>query len=337
MRKQTIVTLLVFDLVVLWAVALVIIDVLGIDIFSLLGNWQMSLRLVFTLLSLAVTLMVLLMVGWFLLDEYNKRQLNVTLRQILDNKPIHYSSETEIGQNLHRLSSKMKHVTASLQKTENAYIEHSEDIVKQERRRIARDLHDTVSQELFASSMILSGLAHSAPDLTTKQLQEQLHTVEGIVNDAQNDLRILLLHLRPTELEGKSLSQGLHMILKELTDKANIQVIYKEDVTCIPKHIEENLFRIAQEFISNTLKHAKANRLEVYLMQSESDLQLKMLDDGQGFDIDAARELSYGLKNIEDRVEDIAGILTLLSAKGQGVSMDIRVPVMEGEKDDRED
>ena len=118
------------------------------------------------------------------------------------------------------------------------------------------------------------------------------------------------------------------MIFKELTDKSDIEVVYRENISKIPKSMEDNLFRIAQEFISNTLKHAKASRLEVYLNQSSNEVQLKMVDDGVGFDMDDVRELSYGLKNIEDRVDDLAGSVNLLSQKGKGVSMDIRLPVV---------
>lgn len=330
MKKRTFLTLLILDFVVLCSIATVLVTSLGIDIRVILLDWKLTMRLSVTLLSLSVTIMVLLVIGWLLLDEWSKLQLNKTLRRILENKPIHFSKETEIGENVNLLSTKMRHLTENLQKTENSYIENSEVIVKQERRRIARDLHDTVSQELFASSMILSGLVHNVPQLSSQQIQEQLGLLEGIINDAQNDLRVLLLHLRPTELEGKTLSQGLEMILKELTDKANMEVIYRDEVEQLPKVIEVNLFRIAQEFISNTLKHAKASLLEVYLTQNENAVQLKMIDNGRGFDLDANRELSYGLKNMEDRVEDMAGTMTLLSAENKGVSMTIRIPLVEG-------
>ncbi|MGV3082252.1 sensor histidine kinase, partial [Streptococcus dysgalactiae] len=130
------------------------------------------------------------------------------------------------------------------------------------------------------------------------------------------------------------LSEGLHMILKELTDKSNIEVIYKENIGELPRAMEDNLFRIAQEFISNTLKHAKASRIEVYLNQTPSELQLKMLDNGIGFDMDEVRDLSYGLKNIEDRVDDLAGTMHLISQKGKGVSMDIRLPIVRGDDDE---
>lgn len=105
----------------------------------------------------------------------------------------------------------------------------------------------------------------------------------------------------------------------------------------MPKKIEDNVFRIAQEFISNTLKHAKASRLEVYLNQTATEFQLKMVDNGVGFDMDANRELSYGLNNIEERVDDMAGTLTLLSQKGKGVSMDIRLPLVGGKSEEKND
>lgn len=332
MKKQTILLIFLFDITVLVTVSVVLFNILGLPIDVLTSNWKLGLRLLFTLLSLSVSLMVFLISGWFLLDEYSKRQVNRDLQRILENRAVHHDMDTNLGQNLNRLSIKMRHLTASLQKTENAYIETSEDIVKRERRRIARDLHDTVSQELFASSMMLSGLIQTVPQLTVTQLQDQLTAVERVINDAQKDLRVLLLHLRPTELEGKTLSEGLQMILRELTDKANIQVTYQENLGQLPRTIEENLFRIAQEFISNTLKHANAKHLEVYAYQTDADVELKMLDDGRGFDIDASRELSYGIKNIQDRVEDMAGTVQMLSSEGKGVSMTIKIPLMKGEE-----
>lgn len=228
----------------------------------------------------------------------------------------------------------MSHLTQKLQRTENTYIQNNQEIVKQERKRIARDLHDTVSQELFASSMILSGLSMSLENLDQKELQNQILTVEKMLQNTQNDLRILLLHLRPTELDQRSLSEGLELILKELTDKSNICVTYQNNSQRIPKPIEDNLFRIAQEFISNTLKHADASQLEVYIQQTKNELQLKMIDNGKGFDMDKVQDLSYGLKNIEDRVDDMAGTVDFLSQIGKGVVMTVRLPLIKGENDD---
>ena len=95
-------------------------------------------------------------------------------------------------------------------------MQNEEEIVERERRRIARDLHDTVSQELFAANMILSGVASQDQVLQLPKVGQQLKGVTEILNTAQNDLRILLLHLRPTELEGRNLVEGLQVIFRSL-------------------------------------------------------------------------------------------------------------------------
>lgn len=316
------------------SIVFVIINSLNLDLKSLLADWLVLEQFILSLLAAFISLTFLLLLVWMILDDNSKRHLNQNLKRILLNQAITQEDDTELGKNVNRLSRKMQQLTNNLQKTENTYIASSQEIVKKERKRIARDLHDTVSQELFASSMILSGVSHNLDQLEKKQLQTQLLAIEDMLNNAQNDLRVLLLHLRPTELEGKTLSEGLAMILRELTDKSNIEVVYKEDIGELPKTIESNFFRIAQEFISNTLKHAKASCLEVYLYQTSSKVQLKMIDDGIGFDMDVVRDLSYGLKNIEDRVNDLAGTVKFLSAENKGVVMDIHVPIMKGDADE---
>ncbi|MEY8701404.1 sensor histidine kinase [Streptococcus ferus] len=331
MKKHIIALIFLYATVTIFSISYVIVTSLNLDLPRLLSNWQVLNQFLFSLLSTLVSLTFLLILVWMILDDNSKRHLNQNIRRILDNKPITHQDNTELGKNVMRLSHKMQQLTNSLQNTDNAYLENRQEIIKKERKRIARDLHDTVSQELFASSMILSGVSHNLDQLEKNQLQTQLLAVEEMLMNAQNDLRILLLHLRPTELEGRTLSEGLSMILKELVDKSNIKVTYREDIGSLPKTIESHFFRIAQEFISNTLKHAKAKHLEVYLYQRENEVAFKMIDDGLGFDMDTVRELSYGLKNIEDRVNDLAGTVTFISAPNQGVVMDIHVPILEGE------
>ena len=331
MKKHIIALIFLYATVTIFSISYVIVTSLNLDLPRLLSNWQVLNQFLFSLLSTLVSLTFLLILVWMILDDNSKRHLNQNIRRILDNKPITHQDNTELGKNVMRLSHKMQQLTNSLQNTDNAYLENRQEIIKKERKRIARDLHDTVSQELFASSMILSWVSHNLDQLEKNQLQTQLLAVEEMLMNAQNDLRILLLHLRPTELEGRTLSEGLSMILKELVDKSNIKVTYREDIGSLPKTIESHFFRIAQEFISNTLKHAKAKHLEVYLYQRENEVAFKMIDDGLGFDMDTVRELSYGLKNIEDRVNDLAGTVTFISAPNQGVVMDIHVPILEGE------
>lgn len=322
--------------VIIFAICFVIIDSLGVNLAHLYQTSRLWLieQLIFSIFFLSLAVTILLLLTWFLLDDNSKRQINHNLRRILNNQSINVTDDgTEISTNIQRLSKKMNLMTASLQSKENSRILKSQEIVKQERKRIARDLHDTVSQDLFAASMVLSGIAQNVSQLDVDQVGSQLLAVEEMLQHAQNDLRILLLHLRPVELENKTLSEGFKMILKELTDKSDIEVVYHESILTLPKKIEDNIFRIGQEFISNTLKHSQASRLEVYLNQTENELQLKMIDNGIGFDMDSVYDLSYGLKNIEDRVEDLAGNLQLLSQPGKGVAMDIRLPLVNQSED----
>ncbi|HEN3163445.1 TPA: sensor histidine kinase [Streptococcus agalactiae] len=322
--------------VIIFAICFVIIDSLGVNLVHLYQTSRLWLieQLIFSIFFLSLAVTILLLLTWFLLDDNSKRQINHNLRRILNNQSINVTDDgTEISTNIQRLSKKMNLMTASLQSKENSRILKSQEIVKQERKRIARDLHDTISQDLFAASMVLSGIAQNVSQLDVDQVGSQLLAVEEMLQHAQNDLRILLLHLRPVELENKTLSEGFKMILKELTDKSDIEVVYHESILTLPKKIEDNIFRIGQEFISNTLKHSQASRLEVYLNQTENELQLKMIDNGIGFDMDSVYDLSYGLKNIEDRVEDLAGNLQLLSQPGKGVAMDIRLPLVNQSED----
>lgn len=322
--------------VIIFAICFVIIDSLGVNLVHLYQTSRLWLieQLIFSIFFLSLAVTILLLLTWFLLDDNSKRQINHNLRRILNNQSINVTDDgTEISTNIQRLSKKMNLMTASLQSKENSRILKSQEIVKQERKRIARNLHDTVSQDLFAASMVLSGIAQNVSQLDVDQVGSQLLAVEEMLQHAQNDLRILLLHLRPVELENKTLSEGFKMILKELTDKSDIEVVYHESILTLPKKIEDNIFRIGQEFISNTLKHSQASRLEVYLNQTENELQLKMIDNGIGFDMDSVYDLSYGLKNIEDRVEDLAGNLQLLSQPGKGVAMDIRLPLVNQSED----
>ena len=242
----------------------------------------------------------------------------------------------ELNQQLDLLDSKLLRLEENLQKSENRVMRNEEEIVEIERKRIARDLHDTVSQELFAANMILSGVATQALELEKNQIQQQLNGVSDILGTAQNDLRVLLLHLRPTELEGKSLVEGMEMIFRELKEKSNLAVVFHHNDVSIPKEMEEHLFRIVQEIVSNTLKHARAQQMDVFLQQEGKQLHLRMVDDGIGFEQEKLERLSYGLKNIQERVEDMAGTIKIRTSPQKGVAVDIRVPLLVKDKNEKE-
>ena len=215
-------------------------------------------------------------------------------------------------------------------KSENRALQNEETVIEKERKRIARDLHDTVSQELFAANIILSGVTGQVEHLDKDTLSKQLSGVSGILNTAQRDLRILLLHLRPTELEGKKLVEGLNLILKEPSDKVILRWVFIM-MFKITETNWEHIFRIAQEIISNALRHANANHLDVYLYQTQNELQLKMTDDGIGFEPISSDELSYGLKNMEERVNDMEERTDFNSSEARSSDWYSVMPLLKGD------
>ena len=142
-----------------------------------------------------------------------------------------------------------------------------------------------MSQQLFAATMMLSALSEVAQkQADNAQMLQSLTTVERVLNEAQSEMRALLLHLRPVNLEGKSLRDGIIQLLNELKTKIAIQITWDIDSITLPSGIEDNLFRIVQELLSNTLRHAKAQEIEVYLKQLGQSVLLKVIDDGTGLD-----------------------------------------------------
>lgn len=327
-------------LLLAWYATLIILVVLS-AVFPLLppslldaAVWVSTEQFIFTILLLIVVLTFFLVVLVQSVSIVATQGIRQKIRSIIQNKTIRTSSEED--QLLLQLSEKVRNLTHQVQLIDNQDLVKKEEIVEGERRRIARDLHDTVSQELFASSMILSGLSSSLETLQAETLQEQLTIVKDTIETAQRDLRILLLHLRPSELDGKDLVEGFEMILREVSDKSTIEVHFHHEVETLPTAIEEHLFRIAQEIISNTLRHSKARHLDVYLLQSEYEVQLKMTDDGVGFIKSDEQEVSYGLQNIQERVEDMAGTLKIRTAPNKGVAIDIRIPLLKGKEHEQD-
>lgn len=203
--------------------------------------------------------------------------------------------------------------------------ESKEEILENERHRIARELHDSVSQQLFAAMMMLSALNEQSATLPEK-IQKALKLIESIINESQSEMRALLLHLRPVKLEGKTLRKGIEQLLTELQTKVQINLKWEiSPIDTIPG-VEDHLFRIIQELLSNTLRHAKAKTLEVHLLQNEQDINLRVFDDGVGFDTKVKKSGNYGLMNIRERVSGLGGTCKIISFPKQGTIIDIRIP-----------
>lgn len=213
-----------------------------------------------------------------------------------------------------------------------------EDILMNERQRLARELHDSVSQQLFAATMMLSAVNETVDEANLPPaIVKQLHLIEKTINESQSEMRALLLHLRPVLLEGKSLQQGIEGLLRELQSKVPLKMTWKIDPIVFPTALENHLFRVVQELISNTMRHAQAHHLNVYFKQVQNIAILRVVDDGKGFEVtDFSANLgSYGLQNVQERINEIGGSLKIISFPKQGTSVEMKIPIVEeGETDD---
>ncbi|MCR2820879.1 sensor histidine kinase [Lederbergia panacisoli] len=242
----------------------------------------------------------------------------------------HHDDFLIIWHRIEGISRRLKEQAIVQQKLANEKVEWNnqlkEEVLTKERNRLARELHDSVSQQLFAATMLLSAINQN-PNPTSETAVKQRKLVEGIINQAQTEMRALLLHLRPIQLEGKSLKSGIEELLSELTSKLPLEVIWNiQDVT-LDKGVEDHLFRIVQEAVSNTLRHAKASLLEVNLKQINQVVFLKVMDNGQGFDVENAKSGSYGLTNIKERAAEIGGSVKLISILGKGSNIEVKIPI----------
>lgn len=255
---------------------------------------------------------------------------NIFLHMFSEETPVQISQA--IDQEILKLHEKMMLISeeaASAQQVSAVSNEAREEILETERHRIARELHDSVSQQLFASAMLLSTV-ETQEEQFPEPLQAQIHLISSIIDDAQSEMRALLLHLRPIKLDGKSLKKGIEQLLDELKSKLPIVITHEiEDIT-LTEVIEDHIFRIVQELLSNVLRHSQADELEVYLKETENFYQLRFIDDGRGFDMNEKSSSGFGLRNIRERIEGLGGNVRIISFPDQGTSVELRIPLITG-------
>lgn len=244
-----------------------------------------------------------------------------------------------LAERLARISGKWQEQVTSLQRlsTNNAELAEKARVsaIMEERQRLARDLHDAVSQQLFAISMTSTALGRTL-EKDLEKAKRQVSLIEEMASVAQSEMRALLMHLRPVHLEGKPFVVALRELLQELSTKMQIAIQWETDESIrLAKGVEDQLFRIAQEVISNTLRHSRADLLEMKLLRSIDGVRLTFRDNGVGFDLQEKKHSSYGLVSMQERVNDIGGFINIVTAPGKGTKIEIRVPVPMEEEEEK--
>lgn len=242
-----------------------------------------------------------------------------------------YEQTAALSERLEKLSLEVQQLGS---KPQFLGTETKEQVIQEERRRIARELHDSVSQQLFAAMMMISALNERADKFDEKE-QKQLMMIEHVLSQAQSEMRALLLHLRPISLESKSLKSGIEGLLIELQTKVQMKIHWDIEDVKLPEGVEDHLFRIAQELLSNTLRHSHATTLEVYLRQLDSTVLFKIEDNGVGFNSEEILPGSYGINNMKERVQGLGGQVRIVSFPNQGTTIEIKIPLSRHMEDEQ--
>jgi NarL family two-component system sensor histidine kinase LiaS len=193
-----------------------------------------------------------------------------------------------------------------------------------ERNRLARDLHDSVKQQVFAAAMKL-GAARELIDQDSREARRRLDEAEGLVRQAQNELTAIIRELHPGTLE----SNGLVVALKELVAEwsrlnkisANVHI---SDEYNLPKEIERPLFRVIQEALSNIARHSQASQIGLEMVCEHKELLIRLSDNGKGFDVAVAEGRGVGLRSMRERVEALGGDFSVSSNPGDGTRVTVR-------------
>jgi signal transduction histidine kinase len=279
-------------------------------------------------LALIGTLGILYMVGSFTrpIAELTRTTHDIARTGNLQ-KTSMTSSHDEVGQ----LSQSFDNMIERLQATEGR-VAHA---AAEERTRLARDLHDAVSQTLFSASII----AEVLPKIWEKNQDEgrkRLEEVRQLTKGALAEMRMLLFELRPSALAEAELGYLVRQLAEGFTGRLRIPVIGTIQKECVlPPDIKVALYRIAQEALNNIAKHAGATEVRIDLTCSccSDAVEMYIADNGRGFDSSAAHPDSLGLGIMQDRARDIGASISIKSAVGSGTVIKLNWPAKKPEED----
>jgi signal transduction histidine kinase len=202
------------------------------------------------------------------------------------------------------------------------------DAHEDERKRVARELHDGIGQSLQSVKLRLKMLeSHIEKGGAVKR--EDLSELTADVSQSIEEIRAVAMDLRPSFLENTDFSDAVHWHAVKMQEQAGVAInVYLEGLITVNPGAKENLYRIYQEALSNALKHSEASAIHVMLSSKNSSLLLEISDDGKGFNPARPdkKEAGIGLSTIKERVELLGGILRIKSSDANGTVISIEVP-----------
>lgn len=217
-----------------------------------------------------------------------------------------------------------------------------EDVVRktieaqeEERRRVATEIHDGVTQQLVSIWYRLQACGRTLRD-DPDRAEEELGRALELVDEAFAEARVAIFDLRPSILDDLGLAPSVRaLVLRHLDEEVGVQLDVEDGVS-LPPHYEVAVYRIAQEAVTNIRKHAMAEHVRVALRDEGSHILLRVEDDGRGFEVPTrqadALATAFGLSGVAERASLIGGELDIRSSPGRGTTLELRIPK---QQDDR--
>ncbi len=207
----------------------------------------------------------------------------------------------------------------------SALATHLQEFAEKERAELAHNLHDELGGLLTAAKMDLSWLQSHLP--ADNAVQQRLQQLGAALDEAMDVKRRVVENLRPSLLDHFGMQTALRAHVEALCAKSALRCELVLDDAPVPKEIGIALFRIAQEALTNVVRHAGASSVEVVLESYERGYWLQIRDDGRGMNArDAVRPGSHGIAGIRHRVRTLRGRLALISRPGGGTRLEIAIP-----------
>ena len=205
-------------------------------------------------------------------------------------------------------------------------------LVLKERMRLAREVHDTLTQAFVGISSQLDAVETCMPESDARHARVYLDLARRMAQHSLTEARRSVMDLRSSVLEGQNLGAALQSGMRIWTAGSGVEIAV--DVTgsenSLPQEVEQHVLRIAQEAVTNALKHAGASRIRVKLHMEERKLCLDIQDDGHGFEPDGVFSSlggHFGLLGMRERAERLGGEMRLVSHPGQGTEVEVKVPL----------
>jgi PAS domain S-box-containing protein len=199
----------------------------------------------------------------------------------------------------------------------------------EERQRLARELHDSITQSLYSLTLLAEAGRRFAGQGDLRQAKHHLKRLGETAQQALKEMRLLVYELRPLALQKVGLAGALRQRLDAVEKRAGVQArLEVEGSLALPPPLEEGLYRLAHEALNNALKHSASASMVVRLLSDGEYVRLEVEDRGIGFDPDSAgAQGGMGLSNMRDRAERLGADLVFDSAIGQGTSVWVKVKI----------